>query len=236
MSKYLFLLDIDGTILKLKQYHSKSIFRKCINEIYGIDVAEDLMPNFSGMTDLQIIEDICTVSDFPKEKIIANAEILWYRLIDEFKQDSVKANMVLLPETDELIKYLHSADNYTLALVTGNFKQNAYLKLQAFELHNYFAVGAFGCEFADRNLLPPLAMKRANERYGNKFKCRNTIVIGDSPKDIECAKQNNMMSVAVCTGFHTKDELSAYKPDIIFDDFSNYKEKVEEIIRYIDAK
>ncbi len=233
--KILFLYDIDGTIIKLKQYRSKSIFRKCFNELFEIDVAEDLMPNFSGMTDLQIIADICKTANCDEKMVLQNTESLWEKLIGEFQQDSVISNMILLPEIDEMLSYIDSHDDYYLGLVTGNFKQNAYLKLSAYNLHNYFPIGSFGCEYADRNMLPPLAIARANEYWGGGldnvvFNSENTIILGDAPSDIICAKHNDIFSVAVCTGFHTNEELSIHKPDIIFEDFSNHQSKIELIL------
>lgn len=233
---YLILFDIDGTILKLKQYHSKSIFRKCLLNIYNIDVEESLMPNFSGMTDLQILNEICEIINFPIEKIQNKINLFWEALINEFEKDSIKSNIILLPEINNLIEWLNTLENVYLGIVTGNFKENAFLKLSAFNLHKYFEIGAFGCEFADRNELPPLAIKRANNNWGNKFNIDNTIIIGDSPNDIICAQKNNIFSVIVSTGFHDVEELNKYKPNLIFDDFSDYKSKFETIFSELRLK
>ncbi len=233
---YLFLFDIDGTILKLKQYHSKSIFRKCLKNVYSIDIAEELMPNFSGMTDLKILDCICEKLNIDSTQLTSKIQEFWDALILEFKQDSVKENIIILPEIENLIKWLDSDENYYLGLVTGNFKANAYLKLETFNLHNYFEIGAFGCEYADRNLLPKLAINRANELWGNKFDVTNSIIIGDSPNDIICSKNNSIFSVAVCTGFHSMQELNEFQPDIIYEDFNNFKIKINEIITKLNFK
>ena len=227
--RYLFLFDIDGTILRLKQYRSKRIFRKVINDMFNVDVPEQLMPNFSGMTDLQIVSDICSAGDLDLELVLSRIDEVWKRLIYEFDDESVRDNIVLLPAIDSLINHLHETDEAKLALVTGNFKANAYLKLDTYNLSDYFPVGAFGCDYADRNLLPKLAIDRANQYWDSSFTNKNAVVIGDSPNDIICAKANGILSVAVATGFHSIDELMEYKPDLMFESFKDYETNLSKI-------
>lgn len=227
--RYLFLFDIDGTILRLKQYRSKRIFRKVFSDMFSVDVPEQLMPNFSGMTDLQIVADICSVGEITLESVLIRIDELWERLIYEFDDESVRENIVLLPAIDSLISHLHISEEAKLALVTGNFRANAYLKLDTYQLSDYFPVGAFGCDYADRNLLPKLAIDRANQLWNSSFTNKNAVIIGDSPNDIICAKANDILSVAVATGFHSIDELIEYQPDLLFESFADYENNLNEI-------
>ncbi len=57
-----------------------------------------------------------------------------------------------------------------------------------------FVVGAFGNEAdGDRNKLPPLALSRARELFPYyEIANDDVIVIGDTPKDIECAKVSSL--------------------------------------------
>lgn len=230
----LVLFDIDGTILKMKQYHSKSIFNKCFRDLFNIDVPEDKMPNFSGMTDLSILEEIALTGGISINEVLSRTEEIWSYLTVEFQKESVLSNLILLPEIKELIDTLNSDDRVHLALLTGNFKANAYLKLSRFALDTYFPVGAFGCDEANRNLLFPLAIERANSFWNKKFTSDKTIIIGDSPRDIECAKENSAISVAVCTGFHTKNDLQPSNPDYIFTDFLHHEGKIAKILDNIN--
>ncbi len=231
--EFLFLFDIDGTILRLKQYRSKQIFRRALNELFDFDVSESEMPNFSGMTDLQIIKDICNIAYFPFSKVENRITELWSYLIRKFDSEIIRENIVLMPSVDKMIAYLNSLENTELALVTGNFRENAYLKLDTYQLGAYFPVGAFGCDYADRNKLPNLAIHRANNHWSALFNNRNAIIIGDSPNDIICAKANSILSIAVTTGFHSAEELEIYKPDLMFDNFNNYESKIETILKKI---
>lgn len=48
------------------------------------------------------------------------------------------------------------------------------------------------------------------------------MVIGDTPKDIECAKHNNFISVAVATGRYSVEELAKHQPDFVLTDLSDH--------------
>jgi phosphoglycolate phosphatase-like HAD superfamily hydrolase len=130
-----------------------------------------------------------------------------------------------------------------MGLLTGNFKENAYLKLSTFKLEKFFPFGAFGSDNEDRNKLPEIAINRANDymrvinhnytRYDeiNVFNTNNTIIIGDSPGDIECAKSNGIFSLAVSTGTFCYKELKKCNPDFIIENFSNYTFVVSYIVK-----
>jgi phosphoglycolate phosphatase-like HAD superfamily hydrolase len=103
-------------------------------------------------------------------------------------------------------------------LVTGNVEPIAYEKLDAQGLADYFPVGAFGSDHAERNRLPALATRRARKHAGHAFRPdRHTVIVGDTPHDIECARAAGAQAVAVSTGRYSRDELSQHDPDMLFD-------------------
>ncbi len=232
--QYLFLFDIDGTILRLKQYKSRKVFQSAMKDMHSVDVPLELMPDFSGMTDLQILHDICDAVNYPFEKVKSNIGTMWDYLINEFKTEATAESIILMPAIKDTLDYLSSIDNAKIALVTGNFRSNAYLKLQTHNLESYFPVGAFGCDYENRDLLPPLAINRASEYWTrNKFSNQKTIIIGDSYRDILCAKANNILSVAVMTGFSSYEELKSFNPDLIYPDLTDYKGIISKIFNLI---
>lgn len=220
--KYLILFDIDGTILKFRQYHSKNIFAKMLKEVFGKDVPLSLMPDFSGMTDLQILKDIAKEIHLDSAELIANLPQVWTSISEDFKKYCTPEYILLLPNVRELILHFYNHPDFLLGLLTGNFIENAYIKLSAFNLEGYFPFGAFGSDYDDRNQLPSIAIKRANDFVGkNVFNRKNTLLIGDSPRDIECAKSNNLPVLAVATGNFSADELFLYKPDYVLNNFQD---------------
>lgn len=225
--KKLVLFDIDGTILNVDSLLAKSIFVDTFGELFDIDISNDV-PSFHGKTDLQIINDIVKLHNlnnkFPKQKIL---DLIYQK----FEQRLSPNKIELLPGINDLIDLFNTDRNFGIGLVTGNFEKNAYLKLSFVGLEKYFHFGGFGDDSPDRINLPLIAIERAkikkiiNENYSQE----KTIIIGDTFRDIQAAKFNNMKSVAVATGKATAKELAFYKPDLLFDDFSNYSNVFERI-------
>jgi phosphoglycolate phosphatase-like HAD superfamily hydrolase len=155
---------------------------------------------------------------------------VWCTICNDFKQYCTPEYMKLLPNVSELIKILDSNPDVSLGLQTGNFVENAYIKLKAFNLDTYFPFGAFGSDHEDRNKLPLLAIERANNLIGYPaFSEINTLVIGDSHRDIECAKSNNLPVLAVATGNFSVGELSKFEPDAVLENFENIEETLSTI-------
>jgi len=220
----LFLFDIDGTILTFKHYRSREIFSDMIYKLFNKRVMFENLPNFAGMTDLQILREIATEINHPFDEIEKKIEEIWGNMLPEFKKHTNEEHIVLMPGIQKLLDYLNNCENVSLGLCTGNFRENAYLKLSVFDLGRYFPYGAFGNDHEDRNLLPPVAVNRANKYMENgSFDNTNTIIVGDSPRDIECAKVNNMQCIITCTGHFIRDDLSALDPDHLLDDFDDFE-------------
>jgi len=59
--------------------------------------------------------------------------------------------------------------------------------------------GAFGSDAEDRALLGPIARARAGAP-GEPYPRESTIVIGDTPLDIACARADGLRVIAVATG------------------------------------
>ncbi|HEV3230489.1 MAG TPA: HAD hydrolase-like protein, partial [Solirubrobacteraceae bacterium] len=100
----------------------------------------------------------------------------------------------------ELLAYL-AARETVLSLVTGNLEPIARLKLTRAGLGHYFAAGqgGFGSDAEDRTLLPAIARRRAGHD-GAPYPRSRTLVIGDTPRDIACARADQVRCFAVATG------------------------------------
>jgi len=231
----LFLFDIDGTILTFKHYRSREIFSDMIFKLFNKRVKFENLPNFAGMTDLQILREIAEEINHPFEEIELKINEIWDNMMPEFQKHTNEEHIILMPGIIPLLDYLSGCENVSLGLCTGNFRENAYLKLSVFDLGKYFPYGAFGSDHEDRNLLPPVAVKRANEFVKNGiFDHKNTIIVGDAPRDIECAKVNDMACIITCTGHFSRDELAALKPDHLLDDFSDLEITKKVFDNYLD--
>ncbi len=119
-----------------------------------------------------------------------------------------------------MLQRLATKHDRVLALLTGNLRRGAQLKLQHYDLWHHFAFGAFADDHADRNQLGAFACARARDAHQQEFAGAQVDVIGDTGHDIACGKIFGARTIAVATGSWTREQLTAYEPDFLFDDLS----------------
>jgi phosphoglycolate phosphatase-like HAD superfamily hydrolase len=119
----------------------------------------------------------------------------------------------VLPGVHELIADLRRlAHPPLLGLLTGNIRPGARLKLGHYGLWDHFELGAFGDDHEDRNRLAVVARTRAGERLQRELPGDEILVIGDTPRDVECARAIDARMLAVATGTFALDDLRACRP------------------------
>ena len=230
--KKLILFDIDGTILKFKEYYSSQIFTNMIKEMFGKEVPDTYVPDYAGRTDLSILEDLAKACEIEYSSMTDQVDEIWDYLYEGFQEHNSAENMHIMPGVVELIEDLSEDSGYDLGLLTGNFEKNAYLKLRSCDLEQYFEFGAFGSDHKDRNKLADIAISRANAVLTESYSSDSTIIIGDSPRDIECAKSNGIGVLAVATGGYSYDDLMGHDADVVMHDLSDLgasKQNIERI-------
>jgi phosphoglycolate phosphatase len=117
---------------------------------------------------------------------------------EELCPDDLSARVA--PGVAELLPRLAARPaDFRLSLVTGNLEPVARLKLERAGLGRYFAPGqgGFGSDHASRAELPPIARERMSHPPWPR---ERTVVIGDTPRDIACARADGLRVVAVATG------------------------------------
>ncbi|OYT15500.1 MAG: hypothetical protein B7C24_12730 [Bacteroidetes bacterium 4572_77] len=234
---YLILFDIDGTLVSMKKGVTAKLITRIINDLYHIELPPHLYPRFAGRTDLFIIEKIAEMSGSSMNKIKKDLPKIYEKAAEIYAPYMTHEYVHLMPAIDKLLEKLASYDFVKLGLITGNHEKNAYLKLSAHGLDKYFDVGAFGNDHRNRGELPLIAINRANKQAKLQvFGRTNTMVIGDTRRDIECARDCNLPAISVATGHYRYNELSAFRPDALFNDFSNVNMVVHQIFRIFDIR
>jgi phosphoglycolate phosphatase len=229
------LWDIDGTLIRSTRpggYKEYTI--PVLEEIFGTAGRLADM-KVSGMTDLQIVFEALNDAGITQEQILAHADVLVSRLTEEARR--VTGNGVkffeLLPGVRETLEALAAHARYQSALVTGNIKPMAELKMELVGLDHFFTLpGAFGDESHNRRDLPARAAERIRKHLQMDLAPEQFIVIGDTPNDIDCARHFGARAVAVGTGrFYSREEIVACEPDAILDDLSDSRLVVETLGR-----
>lgn len=227
VTRKLILWDIDGTIL-LTHKTGRFTIQQTLEDLFDrtIDISSI---SFSGKTDPQIFREIFNQNDLAKDnhkEIYATALERYMALM---RVNLAKRGVSVLPGVASLISYMADDDSYELSLLTGNVRPMAFLKLELAGLDQHFSYGAFGSDHEDRDELPAFALDRAHALTGHQFTGKNTIIIGDTPRDILCSKVIGAHAIAVCTGKYSREELADFQPTLLFDDLSDPKEVLDAI-------
>lgn len=141
-------------------------------------------------------------------------------LADEIKNPGT-GRRGLMPGVEALLDRLASDDAFHCALLTGNYEPAAHVKLSHFGVGRHFSWGAFGEDSRDRSELARLAQTRARERGVPEAARKNTIVIGDTPHDISCARAIDARVIAVATGGYSVEQLTEGCADLVLPDLSD---------------
>ena len=138
----------------------------------------------------------------------------------------------VLPGVRHLLDTLASRDDAYLALLTGNFRGGAEIKLRHFGLWDYFGAGAFGDTLHNRNELLWDALRAVTAAGGPSVEPSEVVIIGDTPLDIAVAKAGGARSVGVATGSHSVGELQESGADVALNDLQD----VEAVLRALELE
>jgi phosphoglycolate phosphatase-like HAD superfamily hydrolase len=222
----LFLFDVDGTLLRANG-GGKIAIEHAVSAVTGETVSTVGVP-FSGRTDPAIFRDVLRVNGLPDDDHLVR-EIL--RVYIDAAQDTIRSgNVEKLPGVEKLLSLLARRSDVFLGLVTGNVESIAYHKLRTVGLADYFSVGAFGSDHANRDHLPGLASNRAAEMSDDSFSPDQTVVVGDTSRDVQCARAAGAHAVVVCTGRADQSDLAGTAPDLLLEDFSDPESAVDQIV------
>ena len=224
MPKFI-LFDIDGTLVSLDGAGSRSLNRAMKELLQVTDGFRDI--DFAGKTDLQIIrEGLNTMG-------LADRDDLLHSLLDRYlihlRAEVATGRGHVKNGVRKLLPALQNLGIY-LGLLTGNAEVGARLKLEPFGLNRYFPVGAFGSDSEDRNRLLPIAVQRLQEAGSASVSYEHCVVIGDTPKDVECAHVHGASAIAVATGTYPLKELEKTDAELVTADLSD-TEKIVDWIR-----
>jgi phosphoglycolate phosphatase len=219
----LILFDIDGILIRsLSVGASAQVFKKYFDlNNYPKIYAE-------GKTHRQILfERLKKIGILKPENDPRFEKALTYQGT-VFRELTKKMNIPQIPNVEQFIKKA-LAEGIFIGILTGNTRDIAKVKLKKSGLLKYFKFGAYGDRIMDRNKLVPIAIKNARKATGIDFRKENVFVIGDTIRDIRCAKAGGVRSIAVSTGEETFQKLKKAKPDYLFNNFNDVKKLVNII-------
>lgn len=220
----LLLFDIDGTLLIGRSNIYRDPLNRAGQEVFHPNFSVDLL-NRLGSLDADIIDEALTlVGVVAKPEQIEDFQRRYFSYLTEAAPTGT-----VLPGVRELLDELERREDVVLGLVTGNYQESAKIKIEGLGLNwNRFPVGGFGDEKTTRAALVRRAIDEAEQRFNCRFSTENVIVIGDTLKDIGCARKNNCPIIAVASGWTSREELASENPDLLLDNL----EQIDEIFSF----
>jgi phosphoglycolate phosphatase len=206
------LFDIDGTLLRGYGAGTRAMTRAgraicgAAFDLEGISVGGSLDPIIYYDAALKMgLLDHHTLHDAFHD-----------RYLEELAQELIAAERRahLLPGTVELLEALEQRDDVAVGLVTGNYSRAVPIKFDAVGLlPSRFIAGGFGEDAPTRPGLVLVALERIRALLGTELHARDVIIVGDTPRDIDCALKNDARCLAVATGGYSVEELRAVGPE-----------------------
>ena len=223
MPRSLILFDIDGTLMITKGAGSRCL-RRAGRRVFGDSFTwTDITV---GTLDPQIFAQLA------KHNGIRNTADHFTRFRDTYLAE-LKAELARVPEDvtimpgvlvllEQLYPRAGESGDVTLGILTGNFRAAATMKLAAagFDL-SHFPITAFAEDGQTRNDLPAVAMGKALKQLSESIPPERVFIVGDTPRDIECAHANGCIAIAVATGRYTTDQLRGAGGDLVLDSLAD---------------
>ena len=208
--RWLLLFDIDGTLVSTGGAGSKAM-AVALEDMYGSsDGLMDL--RMAGKTDPTIFKEAVRILGLPAQPgDLERFHALYLEHLARFIGTMPGGRV--MPGVTELLEACASKEMVHVGLLTGNWREGARLKLSAFGLWKWFEVGAFSDDSEIRDELLPYAVRRLRELHGDPVNTARTVVVGDTPSDIRCARPHGALTLAVATGPYDVEALARHNPD-----------------------
>ncbi len=224
MAATLVLWDVDYTLVDAGQT-GLELYENVFCEMFGLDFPANV-PSMAGRTDSAIALDVLTLAGVaePHEQVAAFHGLMAVRAPQ--LAGLVRERGRVLPGAAEALAALANRQRdgeLVQSLLTGNLPELAKVKVTALGLtaHLDLACGAYGDASRVRADLVPIARRNAANRYGHDYGGDATVLIGDTPYDVEAALANGARAVAVATGRFSRAELEAAGAHTVLPDLAD---------------
>lgn len=226
MASLLVLWDVDLTLVNAGGV-GLAIYQAAFREMFGRELpAAAVTVSMAGRTDRAIALDILTGAGIAD----ARSQIDKFQAIQAAHApslaDAISARGRVLPGVHAALAALAQARpgiRVIQSVLTGNVRAMADVKLGSLGLAHHLDLdtGAYGTASEIRADLVPVARANAAARYGEDFSGARTVLIGDTPLDVEAALSADARAVGVATGSFTIEDLAEAGAHAVLGDLSD---------------
>jgi phosphoglycolate phosphatase-like HAD superfamily hydrolase len=211
-TKPLVLFDVDGTLL-LTAGAGMRAMKRAAAELFGEAFRWDGIVT-AGHLDTLIFAEAAAlnaIADHERHHPSFRRRYL-EALADELERgrEGVRA----MPGIHRAIERLRAEDRATLGLLTGNYPEAIPLKFGFVGLDpGWFEITAFADDAPTRAGLVEVAIAKHSEMTGRTFDPGFVMIVGDTPRDVDCAHAHGCYAFGVATGGYDVAALRAAGAD-----------------------
>ena len=190
----LLIFDLSGTLCDTRPFILKTL--NSLGKKYG----------------LEKVTDGALYKDMESRIMYKKIGIRWYNVVPIMlaMNKALERNVLKIKPFSDIksIFKLINSRNWKIGIVTSSSMKfaNSFIKKNNIENVRFILSG---------NLL--VSKKYLLKYVSSHTQAKNIIYVGDETRDIKAAKANNMKTIAVTWGFHSKELLESYTPDYIVD-------------------
>ncbi len=230
MSDLLVLWDIDGTLLNAGGV-GHDLYDVVFLQLFGRSL-EAFAP-MAGRTDRAIILDTLSLAGVAEPRRYVDPFIAGLTAQAPLVREAVAVRGHALPGAAAVLRGLHG--RVYQSVLTGNIRPVAEVKLAALGLRDRLdlCIGAYGDDHEVRAELVHLARRRAAAVHGRPpahFAGASTVIVGDTPLDIEAALSAGARAVGVATGTYSAADLLAAGAHTVLPDLTDTSVALEALL------
>ncbi|HEY1266538.1 MAG TPA: HAD family hydrolase [Candidatus Binatia bacterium] len=212
----LVLFDIDGTLVDCGKAAGKA-FSAAFHEAFGVPCPIFKAEEVSGLTDTAILMEVVRRLKIDPDDLEQRRDRA-FEIYARNLERELKANpAIALPGASRAVERIRSIEDCAVGLLTGSTEATARVKLETAGISfEQFVCGAYSEDGELREALPPAARRRFAELFGDEP--RTTILIGDTPRDVQAAHATGCEFIGVATGPYSVETLEAAGARIVLRD------------------
>jgi phosphoglycolate phosphatase len=204
-----YLFDIDGTLINCQDAVHYFAFCSALKFLAGRELNLDGVVAH-GNTDIGILRDALNLAGVSESQWRPQLKYACNTMCSFVDQNRANVCAQALPGVLNVLAHLRHR-GAIIGVATGNLARIGAIKLERAGILDQFDFCAFSDGLEQRSEVYQRGVEQAHHLAG----ASSTIcAIGDTPADIQAARNRSLSIIAVATGIHSLAELSASQPDL----------------------
>lgn len=228
MKRRLILFDIDGTLL-----YPGTLARKLLDQAVMEAVGQSphlTVEDVAGFTDPVIIRNALYHLKIREHHILDHVETILAGYLQALRQEYPRYDEPFLYDDAKNLVDSCREKGWAVALLSGNLREGARVKLERFNIWEDFVFGVFGDDAANRSDLLWIVPEVAWEELGEVFLHPDIILVGDTPNDARIAAEHGSKSLIVCRRPEWRETIAVQRPTCLVDSL----EDTELILKWME--